>query len=83
VKLLFFWIVHKVPDDHGVVEERNVSQGVMFIFVIVFMAIWIAVSQEAVKPSKEINWRKMITLLSGGSLSVFVITFMLIQSPLI
>ena len=38
------------------------------------MAIWITVSREAVKPSTEINWRKMITLLSAGSLSALVIT---------
>ena len=47
-------------------EVSNVSKEGMFILVIVSMAIWITVSREAVKPSKEINWRKMITLLSAG-----------------
>ena len=61
-------------------EVSNVSKEVMFILVIVSMAIWITVSREAVKPSKEINWRKMITLLSAGTLSAFVITITLFQS---
>ncbi|WP_249872843.1 hypothetical protein [Oceanobacillus saliphilus] len=56
------------------------SKDVIAIVAIVSIVIWIAVSQEAVKPSKEINWRKMITLLSAGSLSVLVITISLFQS---
>ena len=47
-------------------EVSNVSKEVIFILVIVSMAIWITVSKEAVKPSKEVNWQ-MITLLSAGS----------------
>ena len=61
-------------------EVSNVSKEVIFILVIVSMAIWIMVSREAVKPSKEVNWRKMIALLSAGSLSAFVITITLFQS---
>ena len=61
-------------------EVSNVSKEFIFILVIVSMAIWITVSREAVKPSKEINWRKMITLLFAGSLSAFVITITLFQS---
>ena len=56
------------------------SKEMMFIFVIASMAIWITVSKEAVKPSKEINRRKMITLLSAGSLSALVITITFFQS---
>ncbi|WP_187444902.1 hypothetical protein [Rossellomorea vietnamensis] len=56
------------------------SKEITFILVIVSMAVWVMVSREAVKPSKEIDWRKMITLLSAGSLSAFVITIMLFQS---
>ncbi|WP_245917379.1 hypothetical protein [Bacillus canaveralius] len=56
------------------------SKEVTFILVIVSMAIWVTVSKEAVKPSKEINWWKMITLLSAGSLSALVITITLFQS---
>ena len=56
------------------------SKEVVFILVIVSMATWVTVSREAVKPSKEINWRKMITLLSVGSLSTLVITITLFQS---
>ena len=61
-------------------EVLNVSKEVIAILVIVSMAIWITVSREAVKPSKEINWRKMITLLSAGTLSALVITISLFQS---
>lgn len=43
-------------------EESNMSKEVTFILVIVSMAIWITVTREAEKPSKEINWWKMITL---------------------
>lgn len=56
------------------------SNDVITIVAIVSLVIWIAVSKEAVKPSEEINWRKMITLLSAGSLSAFVITVSLVQS---
>ncbi|MDO6656962.1 hypothetical protein [Anaerobacillus sp. 1_MG-2023] len=56
------------------------SKEVIFILVLVSMAIWVTVSKEAVKPSKEINWWKMITLLSAGSLSTLVITLTLFQS---
>ena len=61
-------------------EVSNVSKEAIFILAIGSMARWITVSREAVKPSKEINWRKMITLLSAGSLSAFVITITLFQS---
>lgn len=60
-------------------EVSNVSNEVIFILVLVSMAIWVTVSREAVKPPKEINWWKMITLLSAGSLSTLVITLTLFQ----
>ncbi|WP_077297566.1 hypothetical protein [Virgibacillus pantothenticus] len=56
------------------------SKDVIALLAIVSFMIWIVVSREAVKPSKEINWRKMITLLSAGSLSAFVITISLFQN---
>ncbi|SIS59394.1 hypothetical protein SAMN05421687_11053 [Salimicrobium flavidum] len=56
------------------------SDDVITIVAIVSLVIWIAISKEAVKPSEEINWRKMITLLSAGSLSAFVLTVSLAQS---
>ncbi|WP_188455711.1 hypothetical protein [Virgibacillus oceani] len=55
------------------------SKDVIAIVAIVSAVIWIAVSREAVKPSKEIHWRKMVILLSAGSLSAFVITISLFQ----
>lgn len=56
------------------------SNELLAIILLGSIVIWIAVSKEAVKPSKEINWRKMITLLFAGTVSAFVITFTLFQS---
>ncbi|MBY0098191.1 hypothetical protein [Mesobacillus maritimus] len=56
------------------------SEDVFAIVAIVSIVLWIAVSREAVKPSNEINWRKMITLLSAGSLSALMITIALFQN---
>ncbi|WMM33730.1 hypothetical protein Q7C08_06560 [Shouchella clausii] len=55
------------------------STEVLSIIAIFSIVIWIAVSQEAVKPSKTINWRKMITLLSAGSLSTLILVISLFQ----
>ncbi|MDW8518548.1 hypothetical protein CHN50_18375 [Priestia aryabhattai] len=55
------------------------SQGVIFVLVLASIFIWVTVSREAVKPTKEINWWKMTTLLSAGSLSALVITVSLFQ----
>lgn len=56
------------------------SNGAVAIIAIVSAVIWVVVSRESVRPTKEINDRKMITLLSSGSLSAFVITISLFQS---
>ncbi len=56
------------------------SDEFLFLLVIVSMAIWVTVSKEVVKPAKEINRRKMITLLTAGSLSTLFITITLFQS---
>lgn len=56
------------------------SKEVIAVVAIVSIVIWIAVSREAVKPTKEINWRKMISLLSVGTLLALVITISLFQS---
>ncbi|NBJ69242.1 MULTISPECIES: hypothetical protein [Clostridia] len=56
------------------------AKDIIAILAIVSFMIWIAVSREAVKPPKEINWRKMITLLSAGSLSAFVIIISLFKA---
>jgi len=55
---------------------------VIAIVAIVSVVIWLAASRESVKPSKEINSRKMMTLLFAGSLSTLVITISLFQSLL-
>jgi hypothetical protein len=56
------------------------STDVITIAAIFSIVIWFAVSREAVKPSKKINRRKMITLLTAGSLSTLVITISLFQN---
>ena len=56
------------------------SKEFITIVTIVSFVIWIVVSQEAVKPSKEINWRKMISLLSVGTVLALVITISLFQT---
>ncbi|GIN13030.1 hypothetical protein J26TS2_28970 [Shouchella clausii] len=55
------------------------STEVFTIIAIFSIVIWIVVSQEAVKPSKKINWQKMITLLSAGSLSTIILAISLFQ----
>lgn len=56
------------------------SNEVVGIIALLSVLIWIAVSKEAVKPTKEIKWPKMLTLLSAGTLSAFIITLSLFQS---
>lgn len=53
---------------------------ILTIIAILSIVIWIAVSREAVKPSEEINWKKMIPLLTAGTLSTLIITVTLFQS---
>ncbi|WP_342559621.1 hypothetical protein NSQ95_09780 [Psychrobacillus sp. FSL W7-1457] len=56
------------------------SKEFIAIISIVSVMIWIVVSQEAVKPSKEINWWKMISLLSVGTVLALGLTISLFQS---
>lgn len=56
------------------------STDIMTIVAIFSIVIWIAVSRESLKPSKKINWPKMITLLSAGSLSTLILTLSLFQN---
>jgi len=53
-----------------------------FITVVSLLSvfIWIAVSKEAVKPTKNINWRRMFTLISAGSLSTLILTISLFNN---
>ena len=55
---------------------------VITITILFSVVIWIAVSQEAVKPSEKIKWKKMILLLSAGTLSTLFITISLFQNLL-
>ncbi|GIN73138.1 hypothetical protein J14TS2_36130 [Bacillus sp. J14TS2] len=50
------------------------------IVAIISIVIWIAISRELVKPSKETNGRKIITLMSAGSLSILIMTIPFFQN---
>lgn len=56
------------------------SKDIITIVVLLSVIIWFAVSREALKPSREIKWRKMIVLLSAGSLTTLIIIISLFQS---
>lgn len=49
------------------------------IMIITTMLIWIGVSQETIKPSEKINWRKTILLMSTGSLLALILIISLFQ----
>lgn len=52
----------------------------MIIISIVSAFIWIAAIYELIKPLKEQNNRKIITLTSFGTLSTLIITISLFQN---
>ncbi len=54
----------------------------MTIITIASAFIWIAAIYELIKPSKEQNNRKIITLISFGILTTLVITISLFQNML-
>ncbi|MCC2929054.1 hypothetical protein [Bacillus sp. LBG-1-113] len=60
------------------------STEMIFIVAIASIVIWSAVSRELVKSSKENgkgkNGRKIITLMSAGTLSTLLLTISLFQN---
>lgn len=56
------------------------SKEIITITAILSVVIWIAVFREAVKPSEKIKWKKMIPLLSAGTLTTLIINISLIQN---
>ena len=56
------------------------STEVISILGIVSIVLWIAVSRELLKSSKEKKGQKIITLMSAGSLSTLVLTISLFQN---
>ncbi|CAM4028366.1 hypothetical protein [Lederbergia lenta] len=54
--------------------------NIINIVAIVSIVIWIAVSRELVKPSKEKNGQKIITLMTAASLSTLILTVSLFQN---
>lgn len=56
------------------------STDVITIVAIVSIVLWITVSRELIKSSKEKNGRRIITLMSAGSLSTLILTISLFQN---
>ncbi|MEK5185018.1 hypothetical protein [Solibacillus sp. FSL W7-1324] len=56
------------------------SSAALIVLAIVSTVIWIAVSKEAAKPTKEVNRKKMYTLVSAGTLSAIILTVSLLQN---
>ncbi|WP_077297742.1 hypothetical protein [Virgibacillus pantothenticus] len=56
------------------------STDIINIVAIVSIIIWIMVFRELIKSSKEDNRRKIITLVSAGSLSTLILTILLFQN---
>lgn len=50
------------------------------IISIVSIIVWIVLITELIKPSEEQNGRKIVTLLSAGSLSTLMLTVSFIQN---
>ncbi len=61
-------------------EESIMSTDIINIVAIVSIIIWIMVFRELIKSSKEDNRRKIITLVSAGSLSTLILTILLFQN---
>ncbi|MFS0875270.1 hypothetical protein [Solibacillus isronensis] len=55
------------------------STEALIVLAIISTVIWITVSKEAIKPIKEVDRRKMITLLSAGTLTTIILTVSLFQ----
>ncbi len=56
------------------------SPILMIIIIMFSIVIWTAVARETVKSSKEINWRKTISLMSIGTLLTIVLTIQAFQN---
>ncbi|HFJ9473252.1 hypothetical protein CN449_04390 [Bacillus thuringiensis] len=50
------------------------------IISIISIIIWIVLITELIKPSKEQNGRKIVTLVTAGSVSTLILTFSFIQN---
>ncbi|MFC4402459.1 hypothetical protein [Gracilibacillus xinjiangensis] len=56
------------------------TDNFLFMIAMAAIVIWIAQSRELMKPSKEQNGKKIVTLTSAGSLLTLVLTISLFQS---
>lgn len=55
------------------------STEALIVLAIISTVIWISVSKEAIKPTKEVDRLKMNTLLSAGTLTAIILTVSLFQ----
>ncbi|MDW2886537.1 hypothetical protein ABIC15_001560 [Exiguobacterium sp. PvP048] len=55
------------------------SHTLLFVVILLSLVIWLTLSKEVSKSSKEINRPKMLTLLSAGCLSTLILVLALVQ----
>jgi len=60
--------------------RRDVIHMSINIISIVSIIIWIVLITELIKPSKEQNGRKIVTLVTAGSASTLILTVSFIQN---
>lgn len=56
------------------------STNFTIVLILFSIIIWGMVSYESIKPSEKINWKRMIILLSYGSLSTLILIIPLFRS---
>ena len=60
--------------------RRDVLHMSINIISIISIIIWIVLITELIKPSKEQNGRKIVTLVTAGSVSTLILTVSFIQN---
>ena len=60
--------------------RRDVLHMSINIISIISIIIWFVLITELIKPSKEQNGRKIVTLVTAGSVSTLILTVSFIQN---
>lgn len=55
------------------------SSPLLLVIAMFSIIIWIVVSKELLKPAKQLNKQKLITLVATGFLTTFIITWSFVQ----
>lgn len=56
------------------------SKGIIALIALTSAVVWYFVSREAMESSKDINWQKLMLLLSAGSVTTLIITILLFRN---